>query len=80
MKRNSKMIIALAIVAIFGLYIKNSKVEAHHSGSNYDLSVCIITFADGTTHRGAHCWAPNPNGPCTKATVCMNGAPPPQVE
>lgn len=79
MKRKSKLLIGFALVAFFGLYMKNSTVKAY-TQSNYDLGICTIYFADGTTHRGAHCWAPNPNGPCSRATECMNGAPPPQVE
>lgn len=80
MKKKSPYFIVLAILIFSTLYLRNSTVEAYHFESNYDLSTCIIEFPDGTHHRGAHCWAPNPQGPCNGATVCMNGAPPPQVE
>lgn len=62
------------------LYNPRKKVSAHTGGSKYDLTICDIEFPDGSHHRAAMCWAPSTNGPCDRATECMNGVPPPQEQ
>lgn len=85
MRRTAKMKklkLSFVLVLIIGsivIFFDSEKAVAF-DGSNYELSLCTISFPDGTQHLGAQCIYPNPNGPCDRVAICSGSAPPPEVK
>jgi hypothetical protein len=74
-----KLLLALSLFTL-GFTLFYPRAEAHSNAQRYDLTICEIAFPDGTTHRAGMCWAPSTNGPCDRASECMNGTEPPRYE
>ena len=74
-----KFIPILAIIGIASFMLFGSVNANDLTDTNYRLTMCKINFPDGTFHLGAHCIEPEAGGPCDRQSVCLGGAPPPQI-